>query len=143
VRQAGRAGADILLVPSSDWRSISAWHAQQAPFRAVENGVALVRPTRLGISLATDAQGRLLGHKADYFVAAEQTLVVAVPTQGTGTWYARIGDAVAWAGALGLLVLTWFASRPRRRQQRGSGEPGHSGSDQGERPAPLDGVAAR
>ena len=88
VRQAGAADVDILLVPSSDWESVAAWHAQQAPFRAVENGVAIVRPTRQGISLATDGQGRLLGHKADYFVSDGQTLVVSVPTRGGDTWYA-------------------------------------------------------
>ena len=73
VRQAGVADVDILLVPSSDWDSVADWHAQQAPFRAVENGVALVRPTRQGISLATDGHGRLLGHKSDYFVSDDRT----------------------------------------------------------------------
>jgi apolipoprotein N-acyltransferase len=143
VRQAGRAGVDILLVPSSDWRSVSAWHAQQAPFRAVENGVALVRPTRQGVSLATDGQGRLLGHKADYWVAAEQTLVVSVPTQGIDTWYARTGDVVAHAGVVGLLVLTGAAWTSRRRHGGPHARTGPSTSDQPERPAPLDGVPAR
>ena len=117
VRQAGAAGADILLIPSSDWDSVAAWHAQQAPFRAVENGVAVVRPTRQGISMATDGQGRLLGHKADYFVADAQTLVVSVPTQGNGTWYAALGDAFAYLSVAGLLVLAGAAFRPKRRQQ--------------------------
>ncbi|KQR11917.1 nitrilase-related carbon-nitrogen hydrolase [Cellulomonas sp. Leaf334] len=117
VRQAGQADVDILLVPSSDWESIAAWHGQQAPFRAVENGVALVRPTRQGVSLATDGQGRLLGHKSDYFVSDDQTLVVAVPTQGYDTWYASLGDGVAYAVAAGLVVLTVAAFRPGRRPQ--------------------------
>jgi apolipoprotein N-acyltransferase len=143
VRQAGRAGVDILLVPSADWGSIAAWHAQQAPFRAVENGVALVRPTRQGVSLATDAQGRLLGHKADYFVASEQTLVVSVPTQGTRTWYARLGDTVAWGSAAGLVVLAGAAWIPRSRRRGGDVAPAATGSHQAERPAPLDGVPAR
>ena len=120
VRQAGAAGTDILLIPSSDWDSVAAWHAQQAPFRAVENGVAVVRPTRQGISMATDGQGRLLGHKADYFVSDDQTMVVSVPTQGNGTGYVALGDAFAYLSAAGLLVLTGVAFRPKRRQQ----EPG-------------------
>ena len=123
VRQAGQADVDILLVPSSDWESIAAWHGQQAPFRAVENGVALVRPTRQGVSLATDGQGRLLGHKGDYFVADDQTLVVAVPTQGNDTWYASLGDGFAYAAAAGLLVLTGAAFRPGRRPQDRAGQP--------------------
>lgn len=142
VRQAGSADVDILLVPSSDWRSVATWHAQQAPFRAVENGVALVRPTRLGISLATDGQGRLLGHKADYFVASDQTLVVSVPTQGVRTWYVVIGDAVAVAAAVGLLVLAGAAWWPRRRRPAPEA-PAQPGSEEPERTALLDGLPPR
>ena len=94
VRQAGAAGVDILLVPSSDWESLAAWHAQQTAFRAIENGMALVRPTRQGISLASDGQGRLLGHKADYFVSEDQTLVVSVPTRGNDDRVRRRGRRV-------------------------------------------------
>jgi apolipoprotein N-acyltransferase len=101
-------------VPSSDWEPIAAWHAQQAPFRAVENGVALVRATRQGRSLATDAQGRLAGHKADYFVADDQTLVTSVPVHGVDTVYETIGDGVAYASAAGLVVLAGLALRRRR-----------------------------
>jgi apolipoprotein N-acyltransferase len=117
MRQAGRADVDIMLLPSSDWESVAAWHAQQAPFRAVENGVALVRATRLGVSLATDAQGRLVGHKADYFVADDQTLVTSVPTKGADPLYVKIGDSVGYASAAGLLVLIGLALRSRRRHQ--------------------------
>ena len=77
--------------------------------------MALVRPTRQGISLATDAQGRLVGHKADYVVADDQTLVTSVPTRGTDTVYVTIGDSIAYAGALGLAVLAGLAWRSRRR----------------------------
>jgi hypothetical protein len=44
IRQAGRAGADILLVPSSDWEAIAEMHRRMAVFRGVENGVNLVPP---------------------------------------------------------------------------------------------------
>jgi apolipoprotein N-acyltransferase len=118
IRQAGRADVDILLLPSSDWNSVAAWHAQQAPFRAAENGMALVRPTRQGISLATDAQGRLVGHKSDYAVAADQTLVTSVPTRGTDTVYVTIGDTVAYAVALGLAVLAVLAGLAWRGRRR-------------------------
>jgi apolipoprotein N-acyltransferase len=129
LRQAGQADVDILLVPSSDWDSVAAWHAQQAPFRAAENGVALVRPTRQGISLATDAQGRLVGHKPDYADGDDQTLVTSVPTRGTDTLYATVGDSPAHATALGLVVLAGLAWRGRHRSARpvrsvGSRHPG-------------------
>ena len=120
IRQAGRADVDILLVPSSDWGSVGPWHAQQAPFRAVENGVALVRPTRQGISLATDAYGRLIGYKSDYFVAEDQTLVTSVPTSGTDPFHLVLRDGVAYASILALLLLAGQAWRIRRRQRRGA-----------------------
>lgn len=118
VRQAGAAQVDILLLPSSDWDSVSDWHAQQAPFRAIENGASVVRPTRQGTSLATDSQGRLLGYKPDYFVAEEQTLVASVPVEGASTWYSVGGDAFAWACTAGLLVLIAAGLRPRRHRDR-------------------------
>jgi apolipoprotein N-acyltransferase len=118
VRQAGAAQVDILLLPSSDWDSVADWHAQQAPFRAIENGASVVRPTRQGTSLATDSQGRLLGYKPDYFVAEEQTLVASVPVEGVSTWYSVGGDAFAWACTGGLLVLIAAGLRPRRHRDR-------------------------
>jgi len=142
VRQAGTADVDILLVPSSDWESVAAWHAQQAPFRAVENGVSLVRPTRQGISLATDGQGRLLGYKPDFFVSDEQNLVVSVPTQGQDTWYTAVGDLFAYASVLGLLVLAGAALRPKRRHPD-VGDEGSAASDQTEGSAPFDRLLAR
>ena len=144
VRQAGAEGVDILLVPSSDWEAVADWHAQQAPFRAIENGVALVRPTRLGISLAADGQGRLLGHKADYFVSEEQTLVTSVPTQGSATVYAVVGDAFGYASVFGLVVLVGTAFRPkRRRQERGDDVGGRLGSDQSQGSTHVDRLLAR
>ena len=114
VRQVGRARADVLLVPSSDWQTVAETHARMATFRALENGVALVRPTRQGVSLAVDHQGRSLGYKADYFVADTQTMVTSVPTRGVGTLYARIGDSVAYLSALGLFWLGGLAGLRRR-----------------------------
>lgn len=110
LRQAGQADVDILLVPSSDWLSVADWHAQQAPFRAVETGASVVRPTRQGVSLAADAQGRLIGHKADYEVAADQTLVTSVPMRGEDTAYTAVGDLFAYLSTLVLLsVIVWYA----------------------------------
>ena len=99
VRQAGKAGTDILLVPSSDWKEFAEAHSRMAVFRAVENGVALVRPTRRGTSIASDHQGRLLGYKSDYFVGTDHTMIVNVPTSGAGTLYARTGASAGYASS--------------------------------------------
>ena len=98
------AGAALLLVPASDWQEVKATHTQMATFRAVENGLSLVRPTRQGISLAVDPQGRVLA-AADYYAADRTAIVAAVPTRGVATLYARVGDSFAYLGIAGLGIL--------------------------------------
>lgn len=112
VRQAGRAGTDILLVPSSDWAQVTDALGQQAALRAVENGMSIVRPARQGTSLAVDHQGRILGHDASWYRAdpatTEHTLTVAVPVRGARTPYALFfGDVLGWLSIAGLL---WAAT---------------------------------
>ena len=102
--QAGRLKADLVLDPSNDWQAIDPWHTQMATFRAVEQGVSLVRHTSHGLSLAVDYQGRVLG-AMDHFAATERDFVVQVPTRGVRTVYARIGDLFAWICVAGLIVL--------------------------------------
>lgn len=110
VRQAGRNGTDILLSPSLDWRAIDPLHSHMAVFRAIENGVAVVRHADNGLSLVTDAYGRVLA-AVDHFSGGQRVMVAQVPTRGTTTVYARIGDAFAWLCALGLIGLCAAALR--------------------------------
>jgi apolipoprotein N-acyltransferase len=105
VAQAGRLNVDILLVPSNDWATIADWHNHLAAFRAIENGVNILRPTSQGISSATDALGRPVANKMDYFTTNTHTLVAAVPTAQTTTIYPQIGDVFAYTSAIGVLVL--------------------------------------
>lgn len=125
VRQAGQTRADILLAPSNDWRPVDTIHARAATFRAVENGVALVRPTGNGTSVAVDHLGRTLA-MADYFATPALTMVADVPTRGVATIYSRIGDAVAYV-CLALLVAlcaaTLITSRSRRTASRSARVP--------------------
>jgi apolipoprotein N-acyltransferase len=119
VRQAGRARTDILLVPSNDWRPVDTIHARAATFRAVENGVALVRPTGNGISVAVDHLGQPLA-TADYFTTPALTMVADVPTRGVATIYSRIGDTVAFLCVALLVILgagALVAAHRRRRLQ--------------------------
>jgi apolipoprotein N-acyltransferase len=121
IRQAGQARADILLAPSNDWRPVDTIHARAATFRAVENGVSLVRPTGNGISVAVDHLGQPLA-TADYFATPALTMVADVPTRGVGTIYSRIGDTVVF-GCLALLVLLGAAALLAARRRRTSGIP--------------------
>ena len=114
VAQAGGLRTDILLVPSNDWRAIDPWHTQMASFRAIEQGVNLVRQTSHGLSAAYDFQGRRLA-SADYFQSADQAMISEVPTQGRHTLYAALGDWFAFACIGGLALLAAMGLAPWRR----------------------------
>jgi apolipoprotein N-acyltransferase len=118
VRQAGQARADILLAPSNDWQPVDEIHARAATFRAVENGVALVRPTGNGISVAVDHLGQPLA-TADYFTTPALTMVADVPTRGVATIYSWIGDAVAYLCIAVLVILSAAALFGRLVTRRG------------------------
>jgi apolipoprotein N-acyltransferase len=104
IRQAGRQRADILVAPAQDWQAATPLHAQMAAFRGMENGCAVVRPTALGLSLATDDQGRVLA-TMDSFATKNRVMTAYVPTRGSRTLYPVVGDAFAWACVAGLGVL--------------------------------------
>ena len=112
VRQAGQQSADVLIVPVNDWRAIKTIHAQMDGFRAIENGMAVVRAAASGISAAYDPWGRALG-MADYFAPGDGVLVAQVPVAGIRTLYVRTGDLFAWlcvatcAAMLMFLVVGW------------------------------------
>lgn len=106
IRQAGRERADIIVAPSSDWREIDPIHTRMATFRAIENGAALLRQTRLGLSIAVDRTGRVLA-QADYFQSDDHVMLAVVPTRGVKTLYTQVGDVFAW---LCLVVLTLLIS---------------------------------
>jgi apolipoprotein N-acyltransferase len=110
LRKVGRARADILLVPSSDGKAITQLHHVQAVFRAVENGVSMLRAARWGLSSAVDPLGRTLATMDDS-LAAQKVMVAQLPTKGVATIYSRIGDLFAWLciiGLLGAIVLGLF-----------------------------------
>lgn len=108
VRQAGRNGADILLVPGRDWRQIDPLHTHMAVFRAIENGVSLVRQVDHGLSLAVDPYGRVQAAQ-DHFAGSEQVMVAQVPTHGVSTIYPVIGDLAGWLAVVGLVVIVVWA----------------------------------
>jgi len=103
MRQAGRGDADLLIVPANDGRSFRAMHAQMAVFRAIENGISILRPAASGLSSAIDPWGRVLG-VSDYFAPGDRTLTAQVAVAGIRTVYARIGDLFAWLCVAGLAV---------------------------------------
>jgi apolipoprotein N-acyltransferase len=102
--QAGALGADVVLDPSNDWRAIDPWHTQMASFRAIEQGVNLIRHTSQGLSAAFDYQGRRLA-AMDHYQTSDYVMISEVPTKGVRTVYSRLGDWFAWVCVAALLLL--------------------------------------
>ena len=120
VRQAGRAGADILLVPANDWQPNDAMHAQASVYRAVENGVTLVRPTGGGHSVIVNQLGERLAF-ADYYAADRVTVLADAPVRGKDTPYPTLGEAmVVLSGAL--LAMLTLVPLVRRRPASPTGQ---------------------
>ncbi len=112
-RAHGRLGADLVVVPSSDWRGIDPFHTQIARIGAISGGFALVRSVRWATSAAFDAYGRTRATMA-VDEANDRVMLATVPVTRVPTLYARLGDAPVVALCLGLLAAVAIRARRRR-----------------------------
>ena len=120
VQQSGQNGTGLLLVPSKDWRAIDPVHSYMAVFRAIENGLSLVRQTDAGLSIAVDPYGRVLA-QTDYFGSTDRTMVAQVPVRHVATAYTLFGRWLDWVCLVGfLLAVAYVVARSliARRQAR-------------------------
>ncbi len=117
MRQLGRKGVGLLLLPSGDWSAISPYHSFMAVFRGIENGCSIARQVNGGLSLFTDYRGRIYGSR-DFFQGGEILTVTRVPVQAVRTIYSRFGDWLAYLCLVFVAVLpAWrfFRLRPSHR----------------------------
>jgi apolipoprotein N-acyltransferase len=110
VRQAGGKQADILFIVNGEpLASLAQMRAQQAIFRAIENGVSLARHDHnLGYSIATDPYGRILA-STNVHTASEKVMVAQVPTHRVFTLYSVIGDLFGWLSVAGFVLVAGWA----------------------------------
>ena len=115
VKQAGEKGVDILLIPGNETTVADyLWHVRYAPFRAIENGVSLVRQATGGVSIVTDPYGRILA-SMDHYIADDRVMVAQVPIHRAQTVYATAGDWFGWLAVVGFVVITgWAIFRGRK-----------------------------
>ena len=66
VSQVSRHHTDLLVVPTGDWKSISPYHTYMAAFRAIENGVSVLKAVTGGLSAYIDHNGKILA-QSDYY----------------------------------------------------------------------------
>jgi apolipoprotein N-acyltransferase len=107
IRQVGQMDVDILLSPSYVWPEIGTMHAKMAAFRAIENGVTIVRQEDGGLSAHIDPYGRFLT-TAEH-ASGETVIFTDLPVLSIATLYPVIGDIVGQLSIAGLLVMAVWA----------------------------------
>lgn len=103
VTQAGRNGTDILLSSSLEYEGLVPMHAQMASFRAIENGITIVRQAGNGLSVVIDPYGRVIA-SMNQFKSNEWVMVAQVPTFSVPTLYPYTTDWFAYLCLIGTLV---------------------------------------
>ncbi len=118
IGQSGRNGTDILLSPAHDWPEIDPLHGQMSAFRAIENGISVIRQSDGGFSVVTDPYGRTLA-AMDHYTATDRTMIAQVPVKGVRTVYSMIGNLFGWLAVAGLLavILVVIIGRRKRKEQ--------------------------
>lgn len=111
------AGADIVALPSSDWRGIDPLHTKMAAFRAIEQGHSILRSTRFGLSAAITPYGEMTS-KMSSFDKNEKIMMAQLPAKGILTLYALTGDIMVYISVAFLLILPILNASKRRKQKR-------------------------
>jgi apolipoprotein N-acyltransferase len=102
IRQAGEEDVDILLSPSYIWDEVANIHFDMAAFRAIENGMTLVRQSNHGLSGVITPYGNALT-RVD---TGTDTLLLDVPINTSfDTLFPQTGTIIGQVSFIGLLVL--------------------------------------
>ena len=94
-KENGRAKANIVGLPSSDWRGIDPLHTLMSRFRAIEQGHSILRSTRFGLSAAINPVGEITASMSS-FDTNDKIMIATLPVRGLTTIYSIIGDAFVY-----------------------------------------------
>lgn len=114
-RSVGATDADILIIASWDWEAILGYHSQSGSFRAIENGVSMVKTTNCGSTIAVDYNGKTLSMSDTFTTDSGKVLIADVPTEGIITVYSIIGDVFDWVCIAALVAMIIAAARMRTK----------------------------
>lgn len=106
-KEYGDINADIVAVPSSDWRGIDPLHTRMAAFRAVEQGQSILRSTRFGLSAAINPYGEMLSQMSS-FDTNNKIMISQLPVKGITTVYSIIGDIVVYLSIAFILIFFMY-----------------------------------
>lgn len=115
IQQSGKLGIGLMLVPANDWIEIDPLHSQMAVFRAIENGMSLVRQVDESVSIAVDPYGRILA-QTDFYGSTDRTLIAQVPVRHVTTIYTLFGRWLEWLAPVGLLYFVIRTMIARRQE---------------------------
>ena len=109
------AGADIVALPSSDWRGIDPLHTKMAAFRAIEQGHSIIRSTRFGLSAGINPVGQFTA-KMSSFDSNDKVMITELPVKRTRTIYSYMGDLFIYLSRafLILIIMRSFLKKGKR-----------------------------
>lgn len=111
----GERAAWILNISNDAWfgRTSGPWqHLNIASYRAIEQGLPMIRSTPTGVSAVIDAQGRVLPG-ARLGLGQFGVIDARLPSPLPPTLYSRFGDW-SFLALLGISAVAWQAGRRRR-----------------------------
>ena len=115
-RQLALRGAQVIAVPSADWKAIGATHYVHAVFRALETGAALAKSEFSRDSAIVDGSGAIVASSVTPLGSAA-ILVADVALRSGVPFAARLGDWVGWLCVAGvvaqLLARLGVGGRPK------------------------------
>jgi apolipoprotein N-acyltransferase len=106
-------GAELALVPSSDWRGIDPEHGRMAMMNAVAVGLPMIRPVRAATSFAFDSFGRELA-SLQWSGSGDGVYVAAMRGKHVPTLYAQTGEVVPLVALSFLFTALLFMLRTSR-----------------------------
>ena len=112
----GELGADLVIVPSSDWRGIDPVHTEMAAFRAVEQGHSVLRSTRFGLSAAITPYGEMVSQMSS-FDKNDKIMYAQLSVKGVTTLYSIIQDSFVYLCIGFLLSFILITVRSKKANQ--------------------------
>ena len=111
IAQVGRQAVDILVAPSSDWPTVQNNHSLTNAFRALENGVNLIKPTCPGNSIVVNCNGEILlnYHTDNYSDNINKHFnIVTMPSRGKFTIYPYLATFINYLYLIAFFSLLIF-----------------------------------
>lgn len=112
----GELGADMVVLPSSDWRGIDPVHTEMAAFRAVEQGHSVLRSTRFGLSAAITPYGEMVSQMSS-FDKNDKIMYAQLPLKGVTSLYSIIQDSFVYLCIVFLLSFMAIVVRSENLNQ--------------------------